>query len=388
MITGSQELIRDINTNLVLESIVNSGPISRASIAKKLGLTKATISTIVQLLLDKKMILEIGSDETSKGRKPILLSFNQKGGYVISIDLGVDRITVLLTDLKGENCFLKQYSNNTSIPVVESLTTIIQETIQKTEKTDHHVVGIAIGIHGVVYQNQVVFTPYYQLGQINLAAELEELFHIPVYIENEANLSVIGEKTFCYDYPNIINISVHTGVGLGLYINNTLYTGHDGYAGEFGHTIIVPDGRPCPCGNHGCLEQYVSERALLKEFAISKNLPQIDFDTLVSSYQKQDPDAIEILNRFVKYISIGINNILNCFNPDLIVINSSFTIFFPHLIKEIEASLHNKMTQHSVICSSTLQDTAILLGGACICINHFLGIHFIHEKNETHDISK
>lgn len=385
MITGSQELIRDINTNLVLESIVNSGPISRASIAKKLGLTKATVSTIVQLLLDKKMILEIGSDETSKGRKPILLSFNQKGGYVISIDLGVERITVLLTDLKGENCYLKQYSNDTSIHVLTLLHNIITETIEKTVPTDHHVVGIAIGIHGVVYQNHVIFTPYYQLSHLDLAKELEQKFSIPVFIENEANLSVIGEKTFCYDYPNIINISVHTGVGLGLYINNTLYTGHDGYAGEFGHTIIVPDGRPCPCGNHGCLEQYVSERALLKEFAISKNLPQIDFDTLVSSYNKHDPDALMILEKFVKYISIGINNILNCFNPDLIVINSSFTIFFPHLIEEIEGALHNRMNQNSVICSSTLQDTAILLGGACICINHFLGINFIHVKNESNE---
>ena len=92
-----------------------------------------------------------------------------------------------------------------------------------------------------------------------------------------------------------------------------------------------------------------------------------------------------ILEKFVKYISIGINNILNCFNPDLIVINSSFTIFFPHLIKEIEGALHNRMNQNSVICSSTLQDTAILLGGACICINHFLGINFIHENNESNE---
>ncbi|WP_310603968.1 MarR family transcriptional regulator, partial [Anaerosporobacter sp.] len=80
MITGSKELIRDINSNLVLTQIVNFSPISRSAIAKKLGLTKATISAIVADLLSKKLVLEIGSDDTSLGRKPILLSFNRKAG--------------------------------------------------------------------------------------------------------------------------------------------------------------------------------------------------------------------------------------------------------------------------------------------------------------------
>lgn len=378
MVVGSKELIRDINTNLILESIINTGSISRATLSKKLGLTKATISAIVQDLIDKKLVIEIGSDDTTKGRKPILLSFNQKEGHVISIDLGVEHISLLLSDLKGENCQLKQYKNTaSSFHIIALLKKIIEETLGTIPPTVYGVVGISLSIHGVIHKNSVVFTPYYALEQFDLKKELEDIFHIPVYLENEANLSVLGEKTFCYDYPNIINISIHSGIGVGLIIQNKLYTGYNGFAGEFGHTIIIPDGKPCPCGNHGCFEQYASERALLQEFAKLKNLPQIDFDSFVSYYQKGDQDACFILDQFIKYMSIGINNILNTFNPDIIVINSSFTTFFPDTIERIEASIKNRMNKYCTIVPSRLQDIATLLGGTCICIKNFLGIKYL-----------
>ena len=114
---------------------------------------------------------------------------------------------------------------------------------------------------------RLIFTPYYSLTELDIASDLNKTFNIPVYLENEANLSVIGEKTFFNDYSNIVNISIHTGVGLGLIIDNKLYTGYNGFAGEFGHSIVVPNGKPCPCGNKGCLEQYVSETSLLRNYS-------------------------------------------------------------------------------------------------------------------------
>lgn len=378
MVVGSKELIRDINTNLILESIINVSSISRVTLAKNLGLTKATVSAIVQDLINKKLVIEIGSDDTTKGRKPILLSFNQREGYVISIDLGVDHISLLLSDLKGENRKLKQYKNSVpSFRIIDLLKNIIDDTLAELSTTVYGVIGISLSIHGVVYKNSIVFTPYYSLEQIDLKKELEDIFHIPVYVENEANLSVIGEKTFCYDYPNIINISVHSGIGIGIISQNKLYTGYNGYAGEFGHTIIVPDGRPCPCGNHGCFEQYASEKALMQEFSKLKNLPQMDFDSFVSYYKKGDPDAQIILNEFIRYMSIGVNNILNTFNPDVIVINSSFVTYFPDTIDRIESSITNRMNKYCTLFPSKLQDIATLLGGTCTCIKNFLGIKYL-----------
>ncbi len=387
MITGSKELIRDINSTLVLETIINQGPISRANISKMLGLTKATISAIVADLIGRNLVEEIGCDNTDFGRKPILLSFQRKAGYIISVDLGVDTISVMLTDLQGENCRLKQIKTpKTRDAILESLIQVIDSIRPENDTTPYGLVGISLGIHGVVHENKVSFAPYYNLQDYDLAGKLNEYFHTSIYLENEANLSVLGERTFMHDYPNIANISVHSGIGLGLLIHNELYTGYNGRAGEFGHTIIEIDGKECPCGNHGCLEQYVSERALLNDFAAKKGLDSITFDQLVSFYEAGDKDALEILDRFVKLMGLCINNVLNAYNPDIIIINSSFTSFIPALTKRIENSLNSRMNSFIRIESSLLQDSSILLGGICVAIKNFLGIQTLNlnSKEDFH----
>ncbi|HKL80549.1 MAG TPA: ROK family transcriptional regulator [Mobilitalea sp.] len=377
MVTGSKELIRDINTKLVLETIINHASISRAATAKHLGLTKATISAIVQELLNRKLVIEIGSDDTNLGRKPILVSLNKKAGYVVCIDIGVDTISALVSDLTGEDCSLKQIKTpKNSSNIVNVLIELI-ESMKLPEDSPYGLVGITLGIHGVTMNNQVSFAPYYNLSGINLAEGLEQHFGTPVNLENEANLSVIGENTFQYDYANIANISVHSGIGLGIIVNHQLYTGYNGRAGEFGHTIIEIDGRQCPCGNQGCLEQYVSERVLLQEFAELKGLPEVSFEYYRNSYEEKDADAIQIMDQFIKYMSVGINNILNAYNPDIVIINSSFTIFFPQIVERIENSLKSKMNSYISIVPSVLQDTSILLGGLCVSIKGFLGIEIL-----------
>jgi predicted NBD/HSP70 family sugar kinase len=374
MVTGSKELIRDINTNLVLETIINHAVISRAAIAKHLGLTKATISAIVQDLINRKLVVEIGSDDTSLGRKPILLSLNKKAGYVICIDIGVDTLSAMVSDLTGEDLKLKQIKTPKSPSQLLSNLIQLVESMKLPDESPYGLVGITLGIHGVTMNKQVSFTPYYNLSGLRLAEGLEEHFGTPVYLENEANLSVIGEKTFQYDYANIANISVHSGIGLGIIINHQLYTGYNGRAGEFGHTIVEIDGRQCPCGNHGCLEQYVSERVLLKEYARLKGQEEASFEQYRKAYEEKDPDAVQIMKQFIKYMSVGINNILNAYNPDIVVINSSFTINFPHVIEEIEKGLKSRMNSYISIVPSVLQDTSILLGGICVAIKGFLGI--------------
>jgi predicted NBD/HSP70 family sugar kinase len=381
MVTGSKELIRDINTHLVLETIINQASISRASTAKHLGLTKATVSAIVQDLINSKLVIEIGSDDTSLGRKPILLSLNKKAGYVVSIDLGVDTISALVSDLAGEDCSLKQIRTpRNAFNMVNEIGNLI-ESMKPYADTPYGLVGITLGIHGVTIDNQVSFAPYYNLSGANLAEGLSQHFGSPIYMENEANLSAIGEKTFQYDYSNIANISVHSGIGLGIIINKQLYTGYNGRAGEFGHTIVEIDGRPCPCGNLGCLEQYVSERVLLQEFARLKGLEEADFTTFSKMLEENDPIAQQIMDQFVKYMSVGINNILNAYNPEIVIINSSFTIHFPPVLKQIEDALKSKMNSYIKIVPSVLRDTSILLGGVCVAIKGFLGVNNLKLNN-------
>ena len=206
-----------------------------------------------------------------------------------------------------------------------------------------------------------------------------EALNLPVYLYNEANLSVLGERAFAFNYPDMINISVHSGVGMGILINDHLYTGANGFAGELGHTIVEPDGRPCPCGNLGCLEQYISERALLLELSQRKGY-EVSLDELIRLSRDKDPDALFVHQLFLKYMSIGLNNVLNTLNPDLIVINSSFTTYFPDLARTLEKSLNNRMGRPLKIRPSYLQDTAILLGGIYVVLKEFLKVENLRLK--------
>lgn len=384
MLIGNKELIRDMNCKLVLQTIFNSKTISRATLAKKLGLTKATISAIVQELLNKNLIIEIGSDDTSLGRKPILLSINRYAGYVISIDLSQETITVLISDLQGEKMCLKRIktpAKRTSI--LTELYSLIDNLMEGCSKTPYGLVGITLGIHGVINNQSITSNSFKELSNINLVKELEKQFQTPIYLYNDAQLSLIGEKSYSFDCNNMVNINISNDVRVGILIHNKLYKGLNGYAGEIGHTIIELNGEVCSCGKRGCLNQYLSETALLKKLAHKKGLADVDMKTFSNMYQTCDKDAMLILESYIEYLTICINNVLCSYNPEVIVINSNFVNLFPFIINQIKEKLDSSMPNDITLVSSTLKDSSILLGGISIAIKNFLEIDNIkfHHGN-------
>ena len=392
MILGSRELIRDINSRLVLETILKEGSISRADISKKLGLTKATISSIIQELLNENLILETGSDDTKLGRKPILITFNRHAGSAVSIDIGSASTSILMTDLGGEIKALRKIRTPKPHELINVLSGIISDMLTMYKNTPlNKLVGIAASIHGITFNNNIIFTPYYNLSSCDIAGELSDIFCVPVHLENEANLSVISERAFISsEYSNIAAVSIHSGVGVGIIEGGRLCRGSKGFAGEFGHTVIDIDGRPCPCGNNGCLEQYLSERALLSDFmkeygnsAASEHSEDElctgsdtshDFTVFENSLRLNAQAALKTADNFVKYMAVCINNIMNTVNPEVIIINSSFTRAFPELTDRIAASLNSRFNTSVIVKPSALGDRSALLGGICVCIADFLGL--------------
>ena len=381
MTIASQEMIRDNNRRLVLEYIVNHPSVSRADLAKHLSLTKATISNIVQELLDQNLIREIGSARTSMGRKPILLEFCKKCGTVLAIDVRPSQISTLVSDLKGKDCHVKEYPFSQRDCLLERLTEILSENLKEPGASPYGIVGVSIGIYGVVQNNRIIFTPYYPLPQENLGELLEQKFKIPVIVENESNLSVLGESAFHYQYENMIHLNIHDGIGMGILIGEQLYKGKDGYAGEFGHTILFPDGKPCPCGNRGCFEQYASEKAILEEYALRRQKEAMTVDEFLRDYQEKIPEAVEMMELFVKYMSIGINNLINTFNTDLIVLNSCFSNYIPDIIQRIVDYLARHQNRDCRILPSALQDISCLMGGIRVCAENFLDIRHLKLQN-------
>lgn len=371
-------IIREQNEKLVLKTIIQVGEISRANLAKQTKLNKATISSIITTLLEQNFVSELGSGESSGGRKPILIKFNEKSGVSISIDLGENYISSVLTYLDGT--ILKQ-ANMYSIlitkeNVIEYISTIINSLQNSSPDTNYGLVHIAIGIHGIVQNNLITFSPFYDLSKIDLAKELFQLYDVPIILENEANLSAIGEKTNLTNYKNLVSISIHTGIGAGIILNGELYTGIGGYAGEIGHLTLFPDGEACSCGNIGCLELYASEKQLLLKFNKLKESTHYTFDDLKIEYLKGDKHAISIINSFIQYISIGIHNIITTFNPEIIIINSPFIDELDGVLSKIQ-NAPTVINKETLIASSSLKDKSTLIGGSYLNSMKFLGISSI-----------
>ena len=270
--------------------------------------------------------------------------------------------------------YCKRNPIDPSLSLEEYLISLLHKTKSDLPKTPCGLVGISIGIYGVVCDDLVLFTPYYDLKHSNLKNYLEEEFQVPVIVENEANLSVIGEAACAEHFKNMIFLNIHEGVGMGILIDGELYTGQNGYAGEFGHTILFPDGRPCPCGNHGCLEQYISEASVLNDFAAAEGLENVSVERFIQYYQEGNPNARKVMQDFTHYIGISLNTVLHTFNPDVIVINSSFTNYIPGLIDEITSGIQNRLRWYLHVLPAHLQDVSVLMGGISLCSRNFLGI--------------
>lgn len=381
---GSRELIRDINSKLVLETIVTRQPISRAAISKELGLTKATVSAIVQELISNHLVLEIGSDDTSLGRKPILLSFHKDCGYAVSVEIGTSSISAMRSDLLCKGRTVRQISTPPAQGLADSICTLIRSMCGPDGSTDG-LVGICLAIHGITKHNEIIFTPYYEIEDIPLCSILTGQFHVPVFVHNEANLSAIGEYSVLSGrHKNIANLSIHSGVGMGLILNGRLYSGHTGRAGEFGHTVISRGGRRCPCGSRGCLEQYTSERAVLADYAAVSGKSDPTLARFAAAVRANDPAAAGVLDEFIQNLSIGVSNILNCFDPEILFINSSFIREFPDLCERILAALAGSARRDLTLLPSRLQESAALIGGIHIAVQNYLGIdHLSFSADET-----
>ncbi|MFP3720228.1 ROK family protein [Niallia circulans] len=378
-------VIREQNASLVMEQIVQHAPISRATLSANIGLNKATVSDITKKLLEEKLIEEIGIGESSHsgGRKPILLQLNKKAGLSIAIELGYDFISTMVTYLDGEVVFYNK-ERGTFIKK-ENVLSHISDIIEKYEKisnlTTYGIVGIGIAIHGIVNKNNILFTPYYDLDKIELYEELTKLYQYPIHIENEANLTAIGESTFSTEFNNLISLSIHSGIGAGIIIDGQLFTGLDGRAGEVGHSILYPDGRTCPCGNKGCLEQYCSDKVLLEQFKELKQLSDVTPDLLAEHYYANDSAVQELIQQHCYNLSKGLNNIMTSFAPKIIYMNSSVIRRIPDILSFIRDNLESSFNKDIVIENSRLGSKASLFGATALNIRNFLNISHLKIIN-------
>lgn len=390
--TWNQHVVKQENKSLVLETILHKSSISRADIATLTGLNKGTVSSLVNELLDENLINESGPGKSSGGRRPVILLFNQVAGYSIGIDLGVNYILGVLTDLNGDICSEQQmnFTNLTYEEILEEMFKITDLLITAAPKSTYGIIGIGVGVPGVVNKDKkILLAPNLNWRNIDLKTTLEQRYRVPVTIENEANAGAYGEKNFGIgkEFNNIIYISVGIGIGVGLILNGQLYRGNNGFSGEFGHMAIEVNGPQCSCGSKGCWELYASEKSLL----LHANRVGLDPDQknalslerVIDMANNGSADAIQLFDTAGKYLAVGINNIVNIFNPEQVIIGNKMAEAEHLLEKPMIDWIQNQSLWFSQkdlnINFSNLRTYSTALGVAAFTTEEFL-YRIIYEK--------
>lgn len=390
--TFNQHVVKKRNKALVLDSIKESAPLSRADIASQTGLNKGTVSSLVNELLEEHLILESGPGVSSGGRRPVMLLFNQSAGYSIGIDIGVNYILAILTDLQGTICEEKliKVKNLTFSQTTELLFSIIDDLKSVMPPSPYGVVGIGIGVPGTVSMTgEVLMAPNLHWKDIDLKSLIEEKYKIPVKIKNEANAGAYGEKKFgagkeCSD---IVYVSCGIGIGVGLILNEKLYKGHNGLSGELGHMTINFEGPVCKCGNKGCWELYASEQALiqlaLKKGITPENGNELTLEQIVRLAEAGDEDVLQVIEEVGKNLVTGLNNIINTFNPEQIILGNRLAVLQKWLkeplkkhVGEYALATHKKDLQ---LHFSKLEKRSAALGVAAFAAENFLSVNL--EEN-------
>lgn len=379
MVTGDASYIKKINRSLIISKIIEHGMISRADLAKITGLNKATISVQAAELLAEDLIIETQQEHKNLGRRPIMLSINHQAGYSLGIDLDKKVITFTLSDLSGsplDTHSIEIESSDYNL-IVELLANKITHFKQRCSHSTYGLIGVVIGIHGIVNNDETIyFVPYHRWHNKNLKADLQIETGINIYIENNANLCSFAEIVYKhYQSENLLSVSLYSGIGLGIMVNSQLLKGCDGYAGEIGHMIIVPDGLPCRCGNLGCWEQYASETSFIKKLSKSHNKENVTYDEIYHWFLEQDPVTYKLMKDYIKFLSYGLNNIINLYNPEILVINSELLRLYPNALTEINAHLTSTVGQYRKLLISDFGKNACSMGACSLGIKNFLEVN-------------
>lgn len=380
MMSWNQQTGKKFNKELILQQIFLHPTISRNEIIDQTKLKKATVANLVNELLEEQLIIEAGKEESTGGRRPNLLKLNANAGYALSIDIGVNYLNGIITNLKGEIIWkVKEFILDTALaryfPKIISLIKVLE---QHVPPSPYHIVGLAITVPGLIDTNGIIIkAPNLQWHDVDLLTSLRPYTTYPTIISNEANAGAFGEYSYTYSqqHQNLLFVSIGYGIGVGIMMNGELFLGEHGFSGESGHMIIQMDGKTCRCGRSGCWEAYASESALLKEVELTLGMENITIEDILELTKTNDK-MLPLLKNFSKSIGIGLMNLIYTFNPAKIIIGNRITLLQDQLEQPLKSYIEDKSAtffkEDVNIEFSTLQDNAILIGAASLAINQFL----------------
>lgn len=397
--TADQVWVRKMNRSLILKTLRTDHTLSRARLASETGLNPSTVSNIINDLLNENLVMETHLFQPDIGRPSRLLELNPSGGCALGVEINVDYLLAILTDFTANILWRKRVAidpREGQQKILSEIEALISNGLHTEQSSGLKVLGISIAVPGLVdYRNGYLkIAPNLQWHDVPILDILQERFDIPIFVENEANAAALGEYYFgaARGVENFIYLSTGVGLGGGIVIDGKLFRGSFGYASEVGHVTFDVDGELCGCGKRGCWETFVSPRAverrvrrtlrtgtgensIIRDMA-GGNLEQITFKMVLEAARNGDKVAVAALHEVGGYLGIGIANLLNIFNPKMIVLGGAFnqgsTIILPVVQETVEANTLSPNRENVDIVASAHGTDASVMGAVAIVLDDFL----------------
>ncbi len=388
-------------TDDILRVVWREYHISRAEISRRLGLSRSTVTELVKDLIKLNFLSEDGIGESSGGRKPIVLKFNDDARVVLGIDIGATHVSVAMTNLRGKLITWKERKH----PVRKDpegtqkvINELCDECLVSVDKKEEMLLSIGVSFPSPVdpkhpeYISETII-PEWQ-GRSGIEA-LRNRYGVPVSIDNDANLGALAEHWWGAgrDANDLLFIKISNGIGAGLILGGKLYRGAKGIAGEMSHMSVDPNGRKCGCGLRGCLATSISAWALeARVNTLAVMYPDSPLVTgksgiieIEDAALNHDPLAIQIVTEAAEHLSLAITSLVNMLNPDKILLGGSLSrlgdlILEPIREKMSVCSLVSTVSKPQLL-TSQLGSKAIAIGAATLAIEQAFSDPKLLRKN-------
>lgn len=400
--TGDQALVREMNLSTVLRYLQESAPLSRARLADLTGLNKTTVSSLIEELIERGLVHQVGLDTSGGGRPGTLLELDPQAGHIIGLELSVDFITVILTDFVGNVVWRRQQEiaddsatlENQQAAIAYALD-LVQRARAASQEMGARLLGLGLTLPGMVdvESGELLFSPNLQWRNVPLGQIFSESVGARVFVDNDATAAALGEHLFGVARwaQNFIFLVAGVGLGGGLFLNGDLYRGAGGIAGEIGHTnVSMNRNRPCRCGNRGCWEAFgnkyslvervralleVGQSSLVSQLMARQNAP-LTFSIITQAADAGDAVALEAFAETGAVIGTGVANLINIFNPEMIVVGGTMSAAGQHLLPSIQKVVKehalDEMLQQVQIVLSAFGSDASVMGAAALVVKAIL----------------
>ncbi|PTM96856.1 ROK family transcriptional regulator [Streptomyces sp. VMFN-G11Ma] len=369
VLSDTQQGMRRRNLARVMHTVSADGPLSRAAVASRIGLTRAAVSTLVDELIRTGLLDELGPERPGRvGRPGSALAVSGHGPAGIGAEVGVDHLAVCAVDLRGRvRARAVRHGANRGRapePVLEELTALVRRVVAEAEGERLWPAGLAVAVPGLVARDArtVVRAPNLDWHDTDLGALLPA--DIPLTVDNEANFGALAELWLGERTPqDFLHVSAEIGIGAAVVVAGGLLRGTRGFAGELGHVPVRPEGPACPCGGRGCLEQYAGEEAVLRAAGLEPGEDRVGL--LANRAAEGDENVRGALRDAGRALGIALTGAVNLLDPESVVLGGALAGLAPWLLPSLEAELEGRSAGPACpVMVSRLGSEGPLLGAA------------------------